>query len=127
MGIFNKIFKMVKDFYTEKPSKDEPQISSVDGTKTTDIPNSDFYKRGANILSSNGWTHSGNVWTHQSYNEFKIFEKSGVYEITPTNKKYKILKIVKTENILKRIKEYNIYLNSKKKVITKDSFLSDFD
>ena len=108
MGIFNKFIKMVKDFYTENPSKNEPQISSVNGTKITDVPNSDFYIRGANILSSNGWTHSGNVWTHQSFSEFKIFEKSGVYEITPANKKYKILKIVKTENILKRISKFEI-------------------
>lgn len=125
----SSIIKMVKDFYSVS-SKTEKEIKSVgdsQSTEPTPTPNTEFYQKGSNILNSNGWVHKNNYWVHHSYPDFKIYEKNGVYEITPENHDYKILKIVKTEKILIRIKEYDIYLNSKKVRINKDSFLSDFE
>ncbi len=128
---FKNIIQMIKNFYSESPSTEEHEVEQTTTSNgkpvPTDVPNTEFYQKGKLILSNNGWNHKSNYWEHHSYPEFKIVEKSGVYEITPDNKDYKVLKIVKTENILKRIKEYNIYLTSKKKKITKDSFLSDFE
>lgn len=117
---FKNLFSRIIEFYSEKKSTD---ITS----EPVEIRQTSFNQKGNSILDTNGWKKQTNYWFHPSYPDFKIIEKSSAYEITPNNKKYKIIKIDNVENLLKKIKEYNVYLNSKKKIISKDSFLSDFE
>lgn len=115
----NKILNILKK-YQKKHEEIQLESFKQDGS---------FFELGTNILENNGWTKNGNCWINLGITEFKIYEniKDNSYVIRHNDAGFKELKIIKTENILKRISEYKIYLKTKKRKITKDSFLSDFE